>query len=175
MRIPARIGRLRVKDAVVGEHLKRKVAVCGSRHAAAGEEQAMPAARQPPQTASNELTPPPLPLPQPRKVADGAAVMPQRAHQETLATPASTPAAPSAIDELTPASLPLRRPACGSKVTKQTLRKIKARTPGRAQQPLALMNPLPTSREAWLNEIGRAFRDASDAIPFAPRNQLNRI
>ena len=30
------------------------------------------------------------------------------------------------------------------------------------------MNPLPTSREAWLNEIGRALRDASDAIPFAP-------
>src|SRR5450755_1258416 len=62
-----------------GEHLKRKVADCGSRHAAAGEEQAMPAARQPPQTASNELMPPPLSLPQPRKVADGAAVMPQRA------------------------------------------------------------------------------------------------
>lgn len=30
------------------------------------------------------------------------------------------------------------------------------------------MNPLPTSREAWLNEIARAFRDASEAIPFGP-------
>jgi hypothetical protein len=38
-----------------GEHLNRKVADCGSRHATAGEEQAMPAARQPPQTASNEI------------------------------------------------------------------------------------------------------------------------
>ena len=28
------------------------------------------------------------------------------------------------------------------------------------------MNPLPTSREAWLNEIAQALRDASDAIPF---------
>ena len=53
-------------------------------------------------------------------------------------------------------------------VKRQTLPKIKAWTPGRAQQPLALMNPLPTSREAWLNEIGRALRDASNAIPFAP-------
>jgi hypothetical protein len=31
------------------------------------------------------------------------------------------------------------------------------------------MNPLPTSREAWLNEIARALRDASEAIPFGPR------
>ena len=30
------------------------------------------------------------------------------------------------------------------------------------------MNPLPTSREAWLNEISRALRDASEAIPFGP-------
>jgi hypothetical protein len=30
------------------------------------------------------------------------------------------------------------------------------------------MNPLPTSREAWLNEIARAFRDASEAIRFGP-------
>src|ERR1017187_7841221 len=30
------------------------------------------------------------------------------------------------------------------------------------------MNPLPTSREAWLNEIARAFRDAAEAIPFGP-------
>jgi hypothetical protein len=30
------------------------------------------------------------------------------------------------------------------------------------------MNPLPTSREAWLNEIARAFHDAADAIPFGP-------
>jgi hypothetical protein len=30
------------------------------------------------------------------------------------------------------------------------------------------MNPLPTSREAWLNEIARALRDAADAIPFGP-------
>src|ERR1035441_5724729 len=30
------------------------------------------------------------------------------------------------------------------------------------------MNPLPTSREAWLNEIARALRDASEAIPFGP-------
>ena len=30
------------------------------------------------------------------------------------------------------------------------------------------MNPLPTSREAWLNEIARAFRDAIEAIPFGP-------
>src|ERR1035438_7063105 len=100
-----------------GEHLKRKVADCGSRHATAGEEQAMPAARQPPQTASNELMPPPLLAPRSHgKVADGAAVRPQRALQETLPTPASTPAAPSAIDVLTPAPLPLRRPACGSEV-----------------------------------------------------------
>src|ERR1017187_6581958 len=28
------------------------------------------------------------------------------------------------------------------------------------------MNLLPTSREAWLNEIAQAFRDASGAIPF---------
>jgi hypothetical protein len=28
------------------------------------------------------------------------------------------------------------------------------------------MNPLPTSREAWLNEIAGAFRDAAEAIPF---------
>src|SRR5580700_4015409 len=30
------------------------------------------------------------------------------------------------------------------------------------------MNPLPTSREAWLSEIARALRDASKAIPFGP-------
>ena len=30
------------------------------------------------------------------------------------------------------------------------------------------MNPVPTSREAWLNEIARAFRDAAEAIPFGP-------
>jgi hypothetical protein len=30
------------------------------------------------------------------------------------------------------------------------------------------MNPLPTSREAWLNELARALRDASEAIPFGP-------
>ena len=30
------------------------------------------------------------------------------------------------------------------------------------------MNPLPTNREAWLNEIARAFRDAAEAIPFGP-------
>jgi hypothetical protein len=30
------------------------------------------------------------------------------------------------------------------------------------------MNPLPASREAWLNEIARALRDASEAIPFGP-------
>src|ERR1039457_4080640 len=30
------------------------------------------------------------------------------------------------------------------------------------------MNPLPTSREAWLNEIAQALRDASEAIPFGP-------
>jgi len=30
------------------------------------------------------------------------------------------------------------------------------------------MNPLPTNREAWLNEIARALRDASEAIPFGP-------
>jgi hypothetical protein len=30
------------------------------------------------------------------------------------------------------------------------------------------MNPLPTSREAWLNEIARAFHDSSEAIPFGP-------
>jgi len=30
------------------------------------------------------------------------------------------------------------------------------------------MNPLPTSREVWLNEIARALRDASEAIPFGP-------
>jgi hypothetical protein len=30
------------------------------------------------------------------------------------------------------------------------------------------MNPPPTSREAWPNEIGRALRDAPEAIPFAP-------
>jgi hypothetical protein len=28
------------------------------------------------------------------------------------------------------------------------------------------MNPLPTSREAWLNEIAGALRDAAEAIPF---------
>ena len=31
-----------------------------------------------------------------------------------------------------------------------------------------IMNPLPNSREDWLQEIGRAFRDASEAIPFGP-------
>jgi hypothetical protein len=31
-----------------------------------------------------------------------------------------------------------------------------------------LIDPLPTSREAWLNEIARALRDASYAIPFGP-------
>jgi hypothetical protein len=36
------------------------------------------------------------------------------------------------------------------------------------QQPLDIMNPLPTSREAWLNEIARALRDAAEAIPFGP-------
>jgi hypothetical protein len=30
------------------------------------------------------------------------------------------------------------------------------------------MNPLPSSREAWLNEIARALRDAAEAIPFGP-------
>jgi hypothetical protein len=30
------------------------------------------------------------------------------------------------------------------------------------------MNPLPTSREAWLNEIAGALRDAAEAIPFGP-------
>ena len=30
------------------------------------------------------------------------------------------------------------------------------------------MNPLPTSREAWLNEIAQALRDATEAIPFGP-------
>jgi hypothetical protein len=30
------------------------------------------------------------------------------------------------------------------------------------------MNPLPTSREAWLTEIARALRDSSEAIPFGP-------
>jgi hypothetical protein len=30
------------------------------------------------------------------------------------------------------------------------------------------MNPLPIGREAWLNEIAGAFRDAADAIPFGP-------
>jgi hypothetical protein len=30
------------------------------------------------------------------------------------------------------------------------------------------MNPLPNSRKDWLQEIGRAFRDASEAIPFGP-------
>ena len=30
------------------------------------------------------------------------------------------------------------------------------------------MNPIPTSREAWLNELARALRDASEAIPFGP-------
>jgi hypothetical protein len=30
------------------------------------------------------------------------------------------------------------------------------------------MNPLPTGREGWLIEIARAFRDASEAIPFGP-------
>ena len=30
------------------------------------------------------------------------------------------------------------------------------------------MNPLPTDREGWLIEIGRALRDASEAIPFGP-------
>ncbi len=30
------------------------------------------------------------------------------------------------------------------------------------------MNPLPTSRKAWLKEIARAFRDASEATPFGP-------
>src|SRR5450755_3588892 len=118
-----------------------------------------PPACQPPQTASNELTPHPLSLPQPRKVADGAAVMPHRALQETWPTPARMPAAPSAIYELMPVPLPLRRPACGSEVTKQTLRKLKAGTLGRAQQPLALMNPLPTSREEISNrEDMRVFR-----------------
>lgn len=30
------------------------------------------------------------------------------------------------------------------------------------------MNPLPIDREGWLIEIGRALRDASEAIPFGP-------
>jgi hypothetical protein len=30
------------------------------------------------------------------------------------------------------------------------------------------MRPLPTGREAWLNEIARALRDASEAIPLGP-------
>jgi len=30
------------------------------------------------------------------------------------------------------------------------------------------LNPLPTSREAWLNEIAQALRDATEAIPFGP-------
>lgn len=30
------------------------------------------------------------------------------------------------------------------------------------------MNPLPTSRKTWLNEIARALRDATEAIPFGP-------
>jgi hypothetical protein len=30
------------------------------------------------------------------------------------------------------------------------------------------MNPLPTSREAWLDEISGALRDAAEAIPFGP-------
>ena len=42
------------------------------------------------------------------------------------------------------------------------------RTAARGEQPFDLMNPLPTSREAWLNEIARALRDASEAIPFGP-------
>ena len=32
----------------------------------------------------------------------------------------------------------------------------------------SFMNPLPTDREGWLIEIGRALRDASEAIPFGP-------
>jgi hypothetical protein len=32
----------------------------------------------------------------------------------------------------------------------------------------SFMNPLPTDREGWLIEIGRALRDASGAIPFGP-------
>jgi hypothetical protein len=36
------------------------------------------------------------------------------------------------------------------------------------EQPLDVMNPLPSSREAWLNEIAQALRDASAAIPFGP-------
>jgi len=42
------------------------------------------------------------------------------------------------------------------------------RTAARSERPFDLMNPLPTSREAWLNEIARALRDASEAIPFGP-------
>jgi hypothetical protein len=30
------------------------------------------------------------------------------------------------------------------------------------------MNPLPASREAWLNEISGALRDAAEAIPLGP-------
>jgi hypothetical protein len=30
------------------------------------------------------------------------------------------------------------------------------------------MNPLPTSREAWLNEMAAALRFAGDAISFGP-------
>ena len=30
------------------------------------------------------------------------------------------------------------------------------------------MNPLPSSRKGWLQEIGRAFHDAAEAIPFGP-------
>ena len=30
------------------------------------------------------------------------------------------------------------------------------------------MNPIPTDRKGWLIEIGRALRDASEAIPFGP-------
>src|SRR5262245_22089151 len=39
---------------------------------------------------------------------------------------------------------------------------------GRLSNLLSVMNPLPTSREAWLNEIARALRDAAEAIPFGP-------
>jgi hypothetical protein len=31
-----------------------------------------------------------------------------------------------------------------------------------------IMKALPNSREDWLQEIGRAFRDAAEAIPFGP-------
>ena len=102
----------------------------------------------------------PLSLPQPRKVADAAAVMPQRALQETLPTPASMPAAPSAIDQLMPASLPLRRPACGSKVKKQTLLKIKAGTPGRAQSS-KLISYFPLPRALWFPNRHRLRQQAS--------------